>query len=977
MHAFRATLSSNFSKTTYLSPVTGDTTLRLQTLAGAGRWLCALLLVTILAIFLAGCSRTKYRLQADREVNCLVDHKAVAAGSAPGEFRININPTSRMYDPYNPDCEPMPPDDPISHRYMECVDCKPGSKCWKCAEKTPFVENPDWMQYLPLNKEGTLVLDQTGAVKMALLQSPRYQEELEDLYLSALDVTFERFRFDTQFFGGSGIFFTADGRDRSGTGSSSSILDVQPLRPSNQLRLEKLSATGGELVVGLANSLVWQFAGPDEYAGNTILDFAIVQPLLRFGGRTRVLERLTLSERTLLSNVRSMERYRRGFYLNIVTGESAGPGPSRRGGVFGASGLEGFSGVGGGGFGRLGGGGSFFSSGTGNGFTGGAGAAGAKGYLGLLQSAQEIQNQQANVVALRGSVEQLQASYEAGRIDRFQVDLARQALYNAQSQLLTSEAVYQTVLDNYKIDLGLPPDLPVAIRDPLLDQFQLIDADLDVVRSDVAQLLDVLRQPVENMNQVDAALDTSGGPVLLLPSPAEEVEDQSEEALPDMVEVFAQCRQIEVAFQKEWATVQDDFTRLQEQLPTRCKALQGLAERPEVQEALVNPSLLDISNVEKRVELLRNELADLDVHFSKLFRELNDLIAQTALPDAEKKERVVDILDDLSNRLLELGIAQARARLDAISFQPVDLTSEQALAIARVYRRDWANARAALVDTWRLIYFNANALLSDLNIFFSGDLGNVGDNPFHLRRTRGRLRVGMQIDPPLTRLAERNIYRQSLIEYQEARRNYYQFRDRIDQQLRNTIRQLRLNEVNLEIRRAAVLVAIAQVDLTQIRLSEPPKPGAEAELGATTARDLVQSLSDLLNVQNDFLSVWVNYRVQRLNLEYDLGVMQINPEGIYVKQDFPLRTFLDYCRKDPVVTEEEDLENLPPVEFLPDGPVLEFLPLPAEDTDSQKSVKFPGDRHNLPLVSLPDLDGPKLVGSSGEVDPIPVVEHSR
>ena len=32
-----------------------------------------------------------------------------------------------MYDPFDPDCEPMPPDDPASHRYMECVDCKKGS----------------------------------------------------------------------------------------------------------------------------------------------------------------------------------------------------------------------------------------------------------------------------------------------------------------------------------------------------------------------------------------------------------------------------------------------------------------------------------------------------------------------------------------------------------------------------------------------------------------------------------------------------------------------------------------------------------------------------------------------------------------------------------------------------------------------------------------------------------------------------------
>ena len=47
-----------------------------------------------------------------------------------------------------------------------------------------------------------------------------------------------------------------------------------------------------------------------------------------------------------------MDQYRRGFYLNVVTGRDPGQGPSRRGGVFGGSGLEGFSGVGVGGFRR-------------------------------------------------------------------------------------------------------------------------------------------------------------------------------------------------------------------------------------------------------------------------------------------------------------------------------------------------------------------------------------------------------------------------------------------------------------------------------------------------------------------------------------------------------------------------------------------------------------------------------------------------
>jgi hypothetical protein len=302
------------------------------------------------------------------------------------------------------------------------------------------------------------------------------------------------------------------------------------------------------------------------------------------------------------------------------------------------------------------------------------------------------------------------------------------------------------------------------------------------------------------------------------------------------------------------------------------------------------------------------------------------------------------LLTNISGRLLELGIVQARARLDGITIQPLDLAPEQALQIASTYRRDWANARAGLVDAWRLIAFNANDLRSDVNILFSGDIGNVGDNPFRLRSTDGRLRVGLQIDPPLTRRAERNVYRQSLIEYQQARRDYYQFRDRIYQQLRNQISQIRLNELNFELRRAAVLVAIAQVDLTQLRLSEPPQPGETSELGVTLARDLVQSLSDLLNVQNDFLSVWVNNEVQRLNLEYDLGVMELDSMGQRIELGIPLTTYLSAaaCQNDP--TQLPEMEEFPPIEFLPN----ETLDDEAHDGEPSAARGSPQEINFLP-----------------------------
>ena len=841
----------------------------------------------VIAMLLAnGCSKPFYRKQADADAYCLTDQKAAVVGSDPLEFRIEVDPRSRMYDPNNPDVEPQPPDDPASHRYMECVDCKKGSKCWKCLPRTSYVDNPNWQEYLPRDGSGRVLLDLRNAVEVALRDSPEYQSQLEDLYLSALDVSFERFRFDTQFFGGSSVLYTTAGREVGNRGnqpnSSSSLFVVSPSSPDNRFRATRLTATGGELVTGVANSLVWQFAGPNDYTSTTLMDFSLVQPLLRFGGRTRVLERLTISERSLLANVRQMERYRRGFYLNIATGRDSGGGPSRRGGFFGGSGLEGFAGVGGGGFGAVGSfgfGGGFggfgFNQGVGGGFTGGAGAAGAGGFMGLLQNQQTIRNQRSNVSSLRDSYEQLQASYDAGRIDLFQVDLARQALYNAQSQLLTAEAGYETTLDNFKVTLGLPPELDVRIQDPMLERFNLLDPQLETVQERVTDALVGLRELRQRVQDEANPLDPKS---------------------PEFEQRFArwldECMALEALANERLDAVEADMKAVEAALPMRREYLKDLAGREEVQQAQIDPRLFSVEELDRRVAKRREEYELLKKNLAAIWGELDKLEQEGAVETETLLPVVIDSMADLSGRLLELSLVQAAARLDAIAFAPVELTDEEALLIASAYRRDWQNARAALVDSWRLIYFNANALLSDLNFLFSGDIGNVGDNPFRIRDTTGRLRVGLQWDPPMTRLAERNIYRQSLIEYQQARRSYYQFRDRVSQSLRANLRQTRLNEINFELRRAAVLVAISQVDLTQLRLSQPPQVGVETQFGDTTARDLVQSLSDLLNVQNDFLSVWVNYEVQRQALDFDLGIMELDAAGVRREHEAPLTAYI-------------------------------------------------------------------------------------
>ena len=129
--------------------------------------------------------------------------------------------------------------------------------------KVPAAETID------IDEQGVLRLNRDDAVRLALLHSRAYQQQLETLYLSALDVTFERFRFDVQFFGGTETFFTADGRLRPGSGGQSR----STLEQNSFFDASKLFANGAELTVGFANSIVWQFSGENSDFTTSLLDF--------------------------------------------------------------------------------------------------------------------------------------------------------------------------------------------------------------------------------------------------------------------------------------------------------------------------------------------------------------------------------------------------------------------------------------------------------------------------------------------------------------------------------------------------------------------------------------------------------------------------------------------------------------------------------------------------------------------------------
>lgn len=436
----------------------------------------------------SGCSLERYVRRADREVGRLVEEKSDDPRWALPSFRVDQDPRSRYYDQYDEIRPPMPPDDPASHQYMRRVDGKKGWGRWYQNGCRTDLDNPNWRErlgeYVELTEEDKVWLSMDSAMQVALVNSPDLQKQLEEIYLSSLDVSTERFRFDVRFFGGNLTRFTHLGKKRMGGDADRVVAgENNTLRTDTDFQIQRQFATAGELAVGFANSFVWQFAGPNSESALSIIDFTLAQPLLRGAGRDVALEQLTLAERTLLANLRAYRQYQQGFYTKVAVGELGVSGPKRAGGFFGGTGLTGFTGTGSGGFGGVGEATNFGRTVTGEGggaatgaglAGGGAGAVG--GFVGLLQELQEIRNSQESLNAYLRALRLLEAHLEAGTIDLQQVDQFRQSIETERATLLQATNSLEDSLDSFKTGtLGVPPDLPVALDDSLIRQFQFID----------------------------------------------------------------------------------------------------------------------------------------------------------------------------------------------------------------------------------------------------------------------------------------------------------------------------------------------------------------------------------------------------------------------------------------------------------------------------------------------------------------------
>ncbi len=197
-----------------------------------------------------------------------------------------------------------------------------------------------------------------------------------------------------------------------------------------------------------------------------------------------------------------------------------------------------------------------------------------------------------------------------------------------------------------------------------------------------------------------------------------------------------------------------------------------------------------------------------------------------------------------------------------------DIESRDVIALAEQYRLDLQTARDRVDDARRQIAVSKNGLLPDLALSGQTQVGNRGGTPAKSFDTRSlNYTAGLTLDLPLDRLAERNVYRRSLIGFDRAQRGFVDLRDRIAADVRQAVRGIRVAESSLRIQRQSILLAQRRLDFANELLRK----------GTVNARDVVEAQGSLLAAQDAYDEARSDLQVQVLQFLRETGTLRVDP----------------------------------------------------------------------------------------------------
>lgn len=212
---------------------------------------------------------------------------------------------------------------------------------------------------------------------------------------------------------------------------------------------------------------------------------------------------------------------------------------------------------------------------------------------------------------------------------------------------------------------------------------------------------------------------------------------------------------------------------------------------------------------------------------------------------------------------------------------PLELPEETAILVALLNRLDLRIAVGEIVDAQRGVAIAADNLRADVTLLGraslgeSRSLGSADDPDAQLRTDRGFYSLLLGIDLPFERTSERNSYRNALIGYEQTVRSLQDAEDSVKLDVRNVLRNLLEFRETIKIQAEAVRVAQRRVDSTNLFL----------QAGRAEIRDLLEAQNALNSAQDALTNAVVNYRIGELELQRDLGVLQVRGDGLWTEFD--------------------------------------------------------------------------------------------
>jgi outer membrane protein TolC len=322
----------------------------------AARWLSA---ATVAVCLFLGCSPDKYKADADKRAYDIIDSRWDSSTMGP---RANYHVS----------------------------DVASGPNDLQIARTIP--------------PSGVLTLPQ--AVALATTYNNDYHLQKEQLFATALDQRLVQHVFEFQPFGGGKVEYSKTDRNSDAAAS-------ERLRYEANIGFNRLLSTGGFIGMQVATRWTEVLSGSGDKGLTSVFTAVLNQPLLRGSDPEVVLEPLTQAERNTLYQMRTFNRYRQTFVVQVVTQ-----------------------------------------------------------YYQILEQLALAKNAQDHYAALESTLGRVDRLVEAGRLPKLEADRVRQDMLATHDLHIKLMKSYGQLLDEFKIALGLPTTTEFTLDSSVLDGLQ-------------------------------------------------------------------------------------------------------------------------------------------------------------------------------------------------------------------------------------------------------------------------------------------------------------------------------------------------------------------------------------------------------------------------------------------------------------------------------------------------------------------------